>query len=828
MQPFTSRPVASPLQSTVSHPSIARGFRATALALAMGLVPALSVLPIVASAQDAAEAPAFDLAAGPLGTVLSQFAAAAGVTLSFESAQAQDRQSPGLQGRYSVEQGFDALLSGSGLQAIHRGGGKYVLVAAPRVDGATLLQAVKVEAAIATDGSAEQGYRSNKVSQVGPWQGRKLEETPYSITVISQDLIESLQATMPDQIFRINPTTMLSRAQYEIDNPYVMVRGFTLVTPYRDGMQGDGYGYGTTTEDVERVEVLSGLSGFLYGPGNVGGLINYVSKRPTPERMTSLTVGNNGGENWYVHGDFGGPIDSDGRLGYRLNAIHQDGDTAIDNMSIKKTFFSGTLDWHVNEALLLRVDAAHRDYEVFGNQPYWSFASGIVRPSASRIDTSISYGQPWMRQYSKVERYGVHLQWAANDVLSVRAGWRESAIEGGANAAFNAIQADGTYKQTVSDRVAEGVDPMLWAVDTSVGAAFADARFSTGFIQHKLTAGVQYVTTGQERFPNYAPDINYTDLSLEHPTYFDKPMPEPIDRGTRIKVSGSTYTTWVIGDDVTFSERWSALIGLAHSTIDRDRITGPIFPTSGYRDSAVTPTTSLIYKPLESVTTYASYMESLEQGGVAADEFNGQPVVNAGDVLEPLTSSQIEVGIKAKVGSMLLTAALFEIDKSLQYYDLADPARPRYVQDGRQVHRGIEFTAVGKATQQLTLIGGFTWLDAKVKEQRQNPALEGKRPAQTAETIAKLRAEYQIPGLPALTLVTGANYTGRQYANALNTDELQAYTLLDAGARYVIDVAQHPLTLRLEANNLTDKHYWANGSQTGMPRALVFSVNTQF
>src|SRR5690606_16371064 len=132
--------------------------------------------------------------------------------------------------------------------------------------------------------------------------------------------------------------------------------------------------------------------------------------------------------------------------------------------------------------------------------------------------------------------------------------------------------------------------------------------------------------------------------------------------------SVNRQSSWMIGDDITFNEQWSMLLGLNRSTIKTRSRPGPgaDWETS-YKKSAVTPTVSLVYKPVPSVTTYATYMEALEQGGLAADVHNGQPVRNAGEIMEPLISKQVEVGVKATVGDMLLTAALFEIDKGLQY-----------------------------------------------------------------------------------------------------------------------------------------------------------------
>jgi iron complex outermembrane receptor protein len=196
--------------------------------------------------------------------------------------------------------------------------------------------------------------------------------------------------------------------------------------------------------------------------------------------------------------------------------------------------------------------------------------------------------------------------------------------------------------------------------------------------------------------------------------------------------------------------------------------------------------------------------------------------------MKPLTSDQIEIGAKWSVGGMLLTTALFQIDKALQYYDLSDPAAVRFVQDGRQVHRGIEFTGFGKVTNDLILTGGITLLNAEVEEQKEDPTLEGKQPSNVAERFAKLRAEYRLPALPALSLIGGVSYTGPQYGDALNTDRLPGFTLFDAGARYETGVGQHPLTLRLNVNNVTDKAYWNQGITLGTPRTVLFSASTEF
>ncbi len=299
----------------------------------------------------------------------------------------------------------------------------------------------------------------------------------------------------------------------------------------------------------------------------------------------------------------------------------------------------------------------------------------------------------------------------------------------------------------------------------------------------------------------------------------------PVNRGAITLSSNSEYQSLVIGDDITFNDQWSALLGVANTTITQK--TG-----ARYDESALTPSVSVLFKPVETITTYVSYTEALEAGVVVPEFYNNSAikVVNFGEVFEPLTSEQVEAGVKTEVGQLELNAAVFRIEKGLQYYDITNPAMPVFVQDGLQVHQGIELTTMGKLTDNLNLIGGFTWLDPEVKEQKQTPALEGKAPADVAEKIIKARLEYTFPSAPNLSLSAAANYNGSSYGDVLNTDRVPGYTLFDIGVRYDMNVANSLLTLRADLHNLTNEHYWNgfNGTRIGDPRTLTVSATVEF
>jgi iron complex outermembrane receptor protein len=139
-----------------------------------------------------------------------------------------------------------------------------------------------------TDGSAAAGYRVQESTASGPiWGDLPVQDTPYSISVIPSSLIENLQAYQSENLYNIIPQiTNFQPSQNRGGFSIAYIRGFAVSQYVNDaGITYDGMlaagGTNVTLEDKERVEVLSGVNGFLYGTGSVGGNINYVLKRPT-------------------------------------------------------------------------------------------------------------------------------------------------------------------------------------------------------------------------------------------------------------------------------------------------------------------------------------------------------------------------------------------------------------------------------------------------------------------------------------------------------------------------------------------------------------------
>lgn len=62
-------------------------------------------------------------------------------------------------------------------------------------------------------------------------------------------------------------------------------------------------------QDIERVEIINGATGFLYGGGRVGGAVNYITKKPTTQDLSDVTIGSYGNDSYYSHLDLGGQFE---------------------------------------------------------------------------------------------------------------------------------------------------------------------------------------------------------------------------------------------------------------------------------------------------------------------------------------------------------------------------------------------------------------------------------------------------------------------------------------------------------------------------------------
>jgi iron complex outermembrane recepter protein len=656
---------------------------------------------------------------------------------------------------------------------------------------------------------------ANPEVRMGLWTDTKIQDLPYSISVIPHELIENVQAGSPDQIFRMSPVATLDMPTTLNLRPEFYLRGFLITAVEEDGMRNYN-GWVNSVEDVERLEIITGLSGFLYGPGDVGGVVNYVSKRPTASRQADITMGDYGGKSTYIHGDLGGPIDARGKVGYRLNIVAQGGDTAINNQNLNRFLSTGAIDWHATSKLLLQLNASYQNYNLSGTPASWSAAAHVQYPIAP--DAAKLWSQPWTYNDLETLKIGTRGLYEINKAFTLRGGYDFAEYQQKSNTLGTTITSNNTYTESFQVRA-----PRI--LSDPKGYVYLDSKFKTGFLKHTLTVGYSGDAYKWRQHQDASASASVAGtFTFANPLYVTEPAYTAV--GTKPVYTSSTgnYKNALVGDIIEIGRQWRVLAGF-----DYINIVGKSYSTTGavsghpVSQSQPTPSASVVYKPIPQVSTYFTYMQSLEQGVTVGSAYN-----NAGTIMPPMTSDQYEAGAKATIHGALVTAALFKINRA-NYYSILEAGNtlPTYTQDGREIHKGIEFTVTGKPFLAVTLSGGLTLMDAEV-EKSNTAGVDGKRPTDVSDQLAKVYAERSIPGLAHLMVTGGIYYTGHFWANALNTVELPAVTIGDMGLRYNTRFSQRPLILRANVTNLTNKSYWTSSSFEGDPRTIAVSAQMKF
>ena len=235
-----------------------------------------------------------------------------------------------------------------------------------------------------------------------------------------------------------------------------------------------------------------------------------------------------------------------------------------------------------------------------------------------------------------------------------------------------------------------------------------------------------------------------------------------------------------------------------------------------------------------------NYIEGLIPGDIPFTVVGGLPVVNGGQAQDPYVAEQIEAGVKFDGGSLGATFSLFNLDRPFGVYEpFDDPATAGdelvFRADGEQRNRGVELSLFGQPHEQVRLIGGLTYLDAEMTE-TQDGLFEGNTAVGSPDFQANFNVEWDIAPIEGLTLDARVIYTSSQYADAANETEVPSWNRFDIGARYSMEIAGRPFTVRGRVDNVTNENEWVSvggypGSNylvLGAPRTFVLSASMDF
>lgn len=773
------------------------------------------------------------------------------VQLVYRSDLVNARQTAGAAGELTLEEALTELLNGTGLtfqylddnaitvipaaktsgvSAVQHDGARAPIAAKPdqgkafglpfrlaqseEASGGSQSRVVALEEVTVT-GTRKELYNSRVVTS-GVLGDKDPLDIPFSISSYTSELASLQGAYTPAEILKNDPAAQ-NQGQYAGYQNNVVLRGFAASAGgvRRDGLIVDAEG-DFPIEAYDRVELIKGVAGFLYGFAQPGGIMNYVTKRPTQDSFASLDVRFRDGTGPYAHLDTGGPI-ADGRFGYRANLVYQDSDGYTHPADMRRVVGALAFDAKVSDALLLRLDASYATREQPGTFGVPLTTEGREPPHYDPDDLMVP---PWARFNWKSSHVGLRANYTISDDwdLQVQVN-RDRLLNRIRFSLITSLEPNGDFSE-----LSFNVNPASRNLSESTTAqVVAVGKLSTGPIAHELAIGAFYQNLdGDFRSPSGNGLVvvtgNLFNVSFPtRPAVNAGPLGDP-------DITELRELQWFIGDTLHFGERWQMMLGArlvnANSSIE-----------VWEQDDKVSPSAALLFKPNAATTLYGSYARSL-QYSTKGPEVNseGDPLVNPNALLAPIEAKQYEVGAKTRLASgMDLGLALYRIELPSDYVDEATNTYGRF---GAQVNRGVELTMAGSLRPNLAVVAGLGYLDPELTRS-DDPTLIGNRPATVARLTGNLFVNYGVPQVPGLSLNAGVYTTGSRYLDLQNQTSVAGYTRTDLGAQYRFNAMERDLTLRLNVNNVFNRFYWEglgpflHQYSPGQDRSYIVSAQMQ-
>ncbi|MDN4060207.1 TonB-dependent receptor [Massilia sp. YIM B02769] len=653
---------------------------------------------------------------------------------------------------------------------------------------------------------------------------------PFNTTNYTHALIQDQQARSVADVVQNDPSVRVARGFGNYQELYV-IRGFAVNS---DDLAYNGL-YGllprqfVAAELLERVEVFRGANSFVNGAapggGGIGGMINLLPKRAPNKDLNQFTVGVESGGQLYGAADLARRFGPDKRGGIRINAVRRDGDTAIDREERELSVFSIGADWR-GDAYRVSADVGYQDHKLVNARP--SVTVGPRLPIVAAPSSDSNWAQPWTNSKER-DVFGTlraEVDLGANSVGWAALGMRKT-DESNVLASMNVNAVDGGGYQTRFDNVRED--------DVKTGEIGARTTLRTGSVGHTLSATVSGFHSESKNayamgdFSGWNTNI-YRPVDVAAPPTGFWPGGDMFDplvtRKTILSSAAIADTLSFLDDSVLLT------VGIRHQRLKDegyDYVTGGV--NARYNRSENTPLAGIVFKPAKGVSLYANYIEALQQGGSATrGGFGNTELTNEGMPLAPYVSRQKEVGVKVDGGKLGGSVALFTTGQP-QAYILGDT----FGTFGEQRNRGVELSVFGLPTKGLRLLGGATLLDTKQRDTL-GGATDGLEAIGVPEIQVNLGADWDVPGVPGLSLNARALYTSTQFADIGNTQKVPAWSRLDIGASWATRVMDRDVTLRARVDNVTDKNYWASSGGyplygylvAGAPRTLAVSATVDF
>lgn len=750
----------------------------------------------------AAEARTYHIAAGSLEEALNQFGRESGALISFGSQLTQGLASQGLDGQYEVAQGLDALLRGSGLQARQETGNAFSL---------------QPIAAAAPGAAVELGASTVVGDWLGEAQQDNVFEHPGARDVVRREEFERSGASTAREVLNripgVNAPDNNGTGSHDLAlnfgirglNPRLASRSTVLM----DGIPVPFAPYGQpqlslapiSMGNMDAVDVVRGGGAVRYGPQNVGGIVNFVT-RAIPEEATFKAAMQNQISPSSSHDGFknsanllvGGTNQNGlgGALlysGVRGGDWREHSDTQIDDLILK-----GKLQ--LDEANSLQAMAQY--YEGEAQMP-------------GGLSTADFDDDPYQSTRLK-DKF-----WGRRTLFNVGYDYKQDDRQFSVNSFFTKTLRSGYLDQgsfvSLSPREywVRGIETRF-----SQGVALGESW-------HELGIGYRYVNEAGH------------ELRYREPTSADR-LPTTASRNDR-DTRGSTEAHAIYLDDRIDIGRWTITPGIRYEMIDSEqsnKINGVRY--QGSYNTAL-PALNVMYHLTDQWNLYAN-----TEGSFGSVQYSQMPNrVSSGEV-KPEKARTWELGTRYDSGDLQAEIGVFLINFDNQYE--SNQTNDSVIARGETRHQGVE-TSVRYALDGLSpALAGFdvhasyAFVDATIREDGPN---KGNQVPFSSRHKGNLGVGY-TEGPWQLNL--DGSFQSSQYADNANTHaesadgstgRIPGYMLVSTRAGYGFGPQLSNLKLAVGVKNLFNREYYTRsfddnnkGKYVGEPRTLYVQTSVEF
>lgn len=626
-------------------------------------------------------------------------------------------------------------------------------------------------------------------------------ENPQVYSVIHKELLLEQVAVNIETAIRNSPGVV--PVTYPSGGIGITFRGFTTGVNARNGMETSTNRSSTDLANVERIEILKGPSGTLFGStvSSFGGVVNMVTKKPFESFASEVSYTAGSFNQNRLTADINTPVNKEKTVLFRINLAYDNAKSFLDHGFSKTIAFAPSLTFKANDKLTFNIDAellsSNNTRRTFNR---YDAASGITNPG----DLKIGYRKSLFFEDNDAKT-------SANKIFAqaeyqISENWKSTTLF-----SFMGENVDRSY-QTY----------LLWSSPTMAARRVGNwgpiydnytniqeninGQFSTGSIRHKLLLGTNY-SFNKSGFSSgvtaYFPAVDVTgpvaplrrkdvDAILTQTVY-------PVSTSSTFSVYGS--------DVINFTDKLSAMLSLRLDNFDLPSIEG----SEGYKQTSLSPKLGLVYEIVkDQVSVFGNYMNGFQ---------NSAPVIQPDAVkliLDPVYAVQYEGGIKAEAFNKKLsvTASYYniKIDNAIRY-----DADGYAFQDGVQISKGVDFELIANPLAGLNIVAGYAYNDNRIEKVA--------KAIGAPENVANFWTTYTFQNqLKGFGVGAGANYVDKSYMAEDNVFYIPSYTTYNATVFY----DQQTWRVGVKFNNVTDKKYWDFYGNSQAPANFLVNLTLKF